>query len=63
MKMGLVRGERAILFMPKSIDQVVLHLGIQKAGAISVPLNPGFKKEEMEYFLKDTDSKMVIVGK
>ena len=63
MKIGLARGERAILFMPKSIDQVVLHLGIQKVGAISVPLNPGFKREEMEYFLKDTDAKIVMVGK
>jgi malonyl-CoA/methylmalonyl-CoA synthetase len=60
---GLKKGERVILFMPKSVEQVVLHLGIQKVGAISVILNPGFKKDEMEYFLKDTDAKMVFVGK
>lgn len=62
-EMGLQKGERVILFMPKSMDQVVLHLGVQKAGAISVILNPGFKKGEMDYFLKDTDAKVVIVGK
>jgi malonyl-CoA/methylmalonyl-CoA synthetase len=28
-----------------------------------VILNPGFKKDEMDYFLKDTDSQVVIVGK
>ena len=61
--MGLRKGDRAILFMPKSMDQVVFHLGIQKIGAISVILNPGFKKDEMHYFLKDTDSQVVIVGK
>lgn len=61
-KMGLKKGERAILFMPKSIEQVVIHLGIQKAGTISVILNPGYKKDEMDYFLKDTDAKIVIVG-
>ncbi len=61
--LGLKKGDRAILFMPKSMDQVVFHLGVQKIGAISVILNPGFKKDEIDYFLKDTDSQVVIVGK
>jgi len=63
MELGLKKGDRTILFMPKSLEQVVMHIGIQKVGAISVILNPGFKKEEMDYFLKDTDAKIVIVGK
>jgi len=63
MEMGLKKGDRVILFMPKSIEQVVIHIGIQKVGAISVMLNPGFKRDEMDYFLKDTDAKMAIVGK
>ena len=62
-EMGLKKGERVILFMPKSVEQVTLYLGVQKVGAISVILNPGFKKDEMNYFLKDTDAKIVIVGK
>jgi malonyl-CoA/methylmalonyl-CoA synthetase len=63
MEIGLKKGERVILFMPKSIEQVILHLGIQKVGAISVILNPGFKKDEMDFFLKDTGAKIVFVGK
>ena len=62
-EMGLKKGERVILFMAKSMEQVIFHLGVQKVGAISVILNPGFKKDEMYYFLKDTDAKIVIVGK
>ena len=62
-EMGLKKGERVILLMPKSIEEVLLHLGVQKAGAISVILNPGFKKDELDYFLRDTDAKIVIVGK
>jgi malonyl-CoA/methylmalonyl-CoA synthetase len=61
--MGLKKGERVILYMPKSVEQVMFHLGVQRAGAISVILNPGFKKEEMVYFLKDTDAKILVVGK
>ena len=63
MEMGLKKGDRVILFMPKSIEQMVIHIGIQKVGAISVMLNPGFKRDEMDYFLKDTDAKIAIVGK
>jgi len=63
MEMGLKKEDRVILFMPKSIEQVVIHIGIQKVGAICVMLNPGFKRDEMDYFLKDTDAKMAIVGK
>jgi malonyl-CoA/methylmalonyl-CoA synthetase len=62
-KMGLKKGDRIILYMQKSMEQVLFHLGIQKAGAISVILNPGFKKEELTYFLKDTDAKILVVGK
>ena len=62
-EMGLKKGDRVILFMPKSIEQVVIHIGIQKVGAISVILNPGYKRDEVAYFLKDTNAKMVIVGK
>ncbi len=63
MEMGVQKGDRVILFMPKSVEQVVVHLGLQKAGAISVILNPGFKKDEMKYFIEDTDAKIVFAGK
>jgi malonyl-CoA/methylmalonyl-CoA synthetase len=62
-EMGLKKGERVILLIPKGIEEVILHLGVQKVGAVSVILNPGFKKDEMDYFLRDTDAKVVIVGK
>jgi malonyl-CoA/methylmalonyl-CoA synthetase len=63
LEMGFRKGDRMILLMPKSLEQVALHLGAQKVGGISVLLNPGFKKEEVEYFLKDADPRVVFVGK
>ena len=62
-EMGLEKGDRVILFMPKSVEAVMIHLGVQKAGGISVILNQRFKKDEVTYFLKDTDAKIVVVGK
>ena len=60
--MGVKKGDRVILFLPKSLLFVVAHLGLQKLGAITVPLNTGFKKSEMEYFIQDATPKLILVG-
>jgi len=60
--LGVKKGDRAILYLPKSLGFVVAHLALQKIGAIAVPLNPGFKKSEMLYLLEDTEAKLVLSG-
>jgi malonyl-CoA/methylmalonyl-CoA synthetase len=60
--MGIKKGDRVILFFPKSLLFVVAHLGLQKIGAITVPLNTGFKKSEMEYFIQDATPKLILAG-
>lgn len=60
--MGVKKGDRVILFFPKSLLFVVAHLGLQKIGAITVPLNTGFKKSEMEYFIQDATPKLILAG-
>jgi len=60
--MGVSKGDRVILFFPKSLIFTVTHLALQKIGAISVPLNPGFKKSEMSYFLQDAETKVILCG-
>lgn len=57
---GVIKGDRVVLFLNKSVFFVVAHLAILKIGAIAVPLNPGFKSAEMEYLLGDADPKLVI---
>lgn len=58
--LGVKNGDRAVLYVNKSLIFVIMHLALQKIGAISVPLNPGFKKAEMSYLLKDADPKLVL---
>ncbi len=60
--MGVQKGDRVILYLPKSLFFVAAYLGILKTGAIAVPLNPGFKKSEMEYLAGDADAKLIITG-
>ncbi|MFC1867141.1 class I adenylate-forming enzyme family protein [Thermodesulfobacteriota bacterium] len=60
--LGVGKGDRVILFLPKSLVFLVAHIALQKIGAVSVPLNPGFKKSEMSYFIEDADTGLVISG-
>ncbi len=59
---GVYRGSRVILFIPKSLVFVTAYLALHKLGAVVVPLNPGFKKSEMAYFLSDADPALVLAG-
>ena len=57
---GVQKGDRVVLFIQKSVAFVVVHLALQKIGAIAVPLNPGFKKSEIQYLLQDAEAKIVV---
>ena len=48
------------IFIEKSLLAVVAHIALQKLGAVSVPLNPGFRKNELEYLLSDADAALVL---
>ncbi len=60
-ELGVQRGDRVVIFLPKSVFAVVAHFAIQTIGAISVPLNPGFTKNEMRYLLEDSRPELIIV--
>ena len=59
---GVAKEDRVVLFVEKCLLLVIAHLALQKMGAISVPLNPGFKKSELEYLLADSNPKLVLCG-
>jgi malonyl-CoA/methylmalonyl-CoA synthetase len=60
-ELGVEKGDRVVLFIPKSLIFVVAHLALQKLGAIAVPLNPGFKQSEMQYLLGDAGPKLILL--
>jgi malonyl-CoA/methylmalonyl-CoA synthetase len=59
-ELRVVKTDRVILCIQKSLIFVIAHLALQKIGAIAVPLNPGFKKSEMAYLLQDADAKLIL---
>jgi malonyl-CoA/methylmalonyl-CoA synthetase len=61
-EMGVTKGDRVILYFPKCLFFVVAHIALQKIGAVAVPLNPGFKRSEMAYFVDDAGPRLVLAG-
>jgi len=60
--LGVKKGDRVVLYLEKSLIFIIAHIALQSIGAISVPLNPGFKKAEMLYLLNDADPKLILAG-
>jgi amino acid adenylation domain-containing protein len=59
--MGVRRGDRAGIYLRKSIDSVASILGILKAGAAYVPVDPLAPVSRNAYILNDCSVKVVIV--
>jgi malonyl-CoA/methylmalonyl-CoA synthetase len=60
--LGVAAGDRVVLFTPEKLPFLIGHLGAIFAGAVPLPLNPRFTREEMRYFLTDSGAKLVLVG-
>jgi malonyl-CoA/methylmalonyl-CoA synthetase len=59
---GLAPGDRVVLFTENKLPFLVAHLGVVFAGGVPLPLNPRFTREEMRYFLCDSECHVVIAG-
>ncbi len=56
--LGVSPGDRVAVQLRKSMEFIFLHLAIMAAGGCSLPLNPEYKPEELEYFLSDSRSSL-----
>lgn len=60
-KTGVMPGERVALLLPNSVEFVVCYLGILRAGAVVVALNPESTSSELEYILRDCRPVTVVI--
>lgn len=56
-------GDRVVVCLDRSIELIWTILGILKAGAIYVPLDPGYPEERQRYMLEDTQTRVVVCDK
>ena len=58
---GVVKGDRVALIMPNCPQVIVAQLGVWKAGAVAVPLNPLSSEEELAHALAGTGARAAVV--
>jgi amino acid adenylation domain-containing protein len=62
-KLGVARGSLVGVCMNRSQNMVVALLGVLKAGAAYVPLDPAFPKERLTFMIKDADLDVIVTEK
>jgi malonyl-CoA/methylmalonyl-CoA synthetase len=60
--LGVAPGDRVVLCTSEKLPFLVAHLGALYAGAVSVPVNPRFPREELRYVLADSGARAAVVG-
>lgn len=61
-QLGLQPGDRVVLLTGEKLPFLVAQLGALYAGGISLPLNPKFTAEELQFFLQDSGARIVVAG-
>jgi len=59
-QMGVGKGDRVMVYIPNSIQWVIAFLGIQKIGAVIVPVSPIYTSHEISYMIDDSGAETLI---
>ncbi len=60
LKTGAKPGDRVLVQVEKSPENVAFYLGVLRAGFVYVPLNTAYTREEVGYFLNDSEPGVFI---
>ncbi|MEQ4718186.1 amino acid adenylation domain-containing protein [Nonomuraea sp. B19D2] len=60
--MGVRAGERVGLCLERSLDLVVTMLAVLKAGAVYVPMDPGYPADRLAFMAQDAGLMVVVAG-
>ncbi len=58
--MGVKKGDRVIVYLSNCVQWIIAFLGIQKAGAVLVPVSPIYTSHEIEYMANDSGAETII---
>ncbi len=57
---GLAPGDRVVVQAPKTVEMVALYIAVIQAGGVFLPLNTGYTRDEMAYFIGDAAPKVIV---
>jgi long-chain acyl-CoA synthetase len=58
--MGVEPGGRVLIYLPNSIQWIVVWLGIQRIGAVCVPITPIYTPHDLKYIANDSDIETIV---
>lgn len=58
--MGVKTRQKAVLYIPNSIQWVVAWLGLQRLGAACVPITPIYTPSDLKYISNDSESETIV---
>lgn len=58
--LGVTRGDRVATYLPNGLPAIVSFLAASVAGT-AAPLNPGYREDEVAFYLEDTAAKVLLV--
>jgi long-chain acyl-CoA synthetase len=58
--LGLTAGSKVMLYIPNSIQWVVAWLGIQRLGAVAVPITPIYTPHDLIYIANDSGAEAIV---
>jgi malonyl-CoA/methylmalonyl-CoA synthetase len=58
--LGIKKSDRLVAIVSKSVEALALYLACLRSGVVFVPLNPAFTLNELEYFLANAETKIVV---
>ena len=59
-EMGVEHGDRVCLFMPNCIEYLYCWFGLSALGAISVPINTAYRRDETAYILNNAEAVALV---
>ena len=57
---GIREEEKGILYIPNSVQWVVAWLGIQRIGAVAVPITPIYTAHDLQYIANDSEARFIV---
>jgi acyl-CoA ligase (AMP-forming) (exosortase A-associated) len=60
--LGLERGERVGVFLPKCFETVAAMFGTSRAGGVFVPINPVLKAAQVAHILRDSGARVLVTS-
>ena len=60
LELGVGENDKVVLYIPNSIQWIVAWLGIQRAGAVAVPITPIYTSYDLRYIASDSGASFVV---